>query len=1016
MDTASRRHRVGHRFLAPIAGAVVLGAALTLRAAGGPGVPAPQAAPLPSSPVQSAQPASHSFQADVWPVLERNCTRCHDAQHPTAGLIVASYSDPASLATRREGWELIVDRLLAGEMPPPGEDGPSDEEVSALVSFVQAEFDRADRTATPDPGRVTAHRLNRVEYQNTIRDLLGVDFRATEEFPADDSGYGFDNNGDVLTVSPALMQQYLAAAEKIAARAVGGDPFPEPGIFTRRESVRRAGDSAIELKTVVEYDAEYVVRVNVTGHRGAEDPPVTLAISVDGAPIKTVEVPVQMSAVNKQGGGTQRSVQEARVFLPGNEHVFRAEFVNDEGLAKIPENQRRNSGQNIFPDTIEIAGPYPSGRAARGREEGAALRPGGRPELRHAHRADAGAARLPPAGDERRGRRADARVRSARRPPATRRRRASSSCWPRCSSRRASCSVSSATPALAARAGSPTSSSPRGSATFSGARCRTTSCLRLAEASRLHQPAVLEAQVARMIADPKSSALADNFAGQWLETRSLDAVKRDPQKFPEWNAELRDAMREETRLFFEAVLREDRPISDFVDGRYTFLNERLARHYGIPRRRRARIPARRADDRPARRGVHAGERADGLELSDAHLGRAARQVPPRERAERAGAASAAGRAAARRSGRRRRAHPARRRWSSTGPTPSARAATARWIRSASASRTTTPSAAGACRTASSRWTRAAPFPSGHTFSGPAEMKALLSRQHAGVHASALAREDADLRARPRRRGVRPLRAVQDLVAADGAAGLPHAGARSRHRQSRPVPAETGGDRERRRPILTDVVQSWGSAGEAEMIVTKSRFAARGAQGTGRRHQSAVPRRDGPGLRRRAERGAPPVRLAWFYVPNGIDMRHWTPAAEGPLGTLPGVLAPLQPVKHDILVLSNLTRTGDVRSWTARATTAARSAAYMTGVEVYSTAGADLKLGDLGRPDRRQRQRPPDEAAVARSRPRGSAPGRQLRQRLLLRLRLQRRRGRRRRSRCRRSPTRASCSSGSSAPT
>ncbi len=582
MDITSRRDRVGHRFLAPIAGAVVLGAALTLRAAGGPGVPpAPQAAPPPSSLAQSAQPASHSFQADVWSVLEHNCTRCHDAQHPTAGLIVASYSDLASLATRREGWELIVDRLLAGEMPPPGEDGPSDEEVSALVSFVQAEFDRADRTATPDPGRVTAHRLNRVEYQNTIRDLLGVDFLATEEFPADDSGYGFDNNGDVLTVSPALMQQYLAAAEKIAARAVGGDPFPEPGIFTRRESVRRAGDSAIELKALLEYDAEYVVRVNVTGHRGVEDPPVTLAISVDGAPIKTVEVPVQMSAVNKQGGGTQRSVQEARLFLPGNEHVFRAEFVNDEGLAKIPENQRRNSGQNIFPDTIEIAGPY-------------------RPA--EPHKVAKKALLCDPAA----GRSCVTRIartlaRRAYRRPVT---GAEVAELTRVFDRAKAASYSPAQSLqfmLAAMLVSPRflfriERDPGPGRTsritdlelasrlsyFLWSSMPDDELLGLAEANRLRQPAVLESQVSRMMADPKSSALADNFAGQWLETRSLDAVKRDPQKFPEWNAELRDAMREETRLFFETVLREDRPISDFVDGRYTFLNERLARLYGIP--------------------------------------------------------------------------------------------------------------------------------------------------------------------------------------------------------------------------------------------------------------------------------------------------------------------------------------------------------------------------------------------------------------------------------------------------
>ena len=576
MHRVSRRGDGGHRFLAPILGALVLGAALSLRAAD-----APQARPQAAPPAPTPPAASRSFETDVRPLLERNCSRCHDAQHPTAGVIVAAYEDPASLTTHRDGWELILARLLAGEMPPPGEEGPTDEEVSTLANFVQAEFDRADRTATPDPGRVTAHRLNRVEYANTIRDLLGLDFRATDEFPPDDSGYGFDNNGDVLTVSPALMQQYLAAAERIAARAVGGDPFPEPGIFTRREAVRRVGDSAVELEALVDYDAEYVVRVNVTGHRGADDPPVTLAISVDGAPVKTVDVPVQMSAVNKQGGGTQRNVQEIRLFLPTNEHVFRAEFVDDEGLTKIPDKDRRNSGKNIFPDMIEVAGPYPPAEPHKVAKKALLCDPAAgrgcvtqivRTLARRAYRrpvTNAEVAELTRVYD---------RAKAAHYTPAQ--------------SLQFTLTAMLVSPHFLFRIERDPGPGRTGRVTdlelasrlsyFLWSSMPDDELLGIAAARRLHQPAVLEAQVARMIADPKSSALADNFAGQWLETRSLDAVKRDPQKFPEWNAELRDAMREETRLFFDAVLRENRPISDFIDGRYTFLNERLAKHYGIP--------------------------------------------------------------------------------------------------------------------------------------------------------------------------------------------------------------------------------------------------------------------------------------------------------------------------------------------------------------------------------------------------------------------------------------------------
>src|SRR4029450_560538 len=158
-----------------------------------------------------------------------------------------------------------------GDMPPPDEDPISAHERTAMVAYIESALTRADRELKPDPGRVPAHRLTRVEYANTIRDLLGVDFRATDEFPPDDSGYGFDNIGDVLTVSPALMQRYLAAAEKIAARAVGGGPLPASGVFTRRSRARKTGDGVIELKEILEYDADYAIRVGVQGHRGADD-------------------------------------------------------------------------------------------------------------------------------------------------------------------------------------------------------------------------------------------------------------------------------------------------------------------------------------------------------------------------------------------------------------------------------------------------------------------------------------------------------------------------------------------------------------------------------------------------------------------------------------------------------------------------------------------------------------------------------------------------------------------------
>src|SRR3954452_14793376 len=307
------------------------------------------------APLFAAILSAGTFDTDVKPVLTNTCAPCHNQKLATAGLNVNAFLDPATILTRREAWEAILAKLRSGEMPPKGIRKPP---VEPFIKFVQGEFDKADRNTKPDPGRVVAHRLNRSEYANTIRDLLGVDFRANEEFPADDSVYGFDNIGAALTVSPTHMQKYLSAAEKIASRAVGGDPLPKPGVFNRRDRVRRVEIGHLQLDDIVEYDADYIVRANLVGHRGANDNPVTVVISVDGKPVKTESVPVQISAVNQQGGATQRGTVEAKVFLGGGTHRFAVEFVNDEHLKDIPENARMNNNRNIYPESIELTGPF----------------------------------------------------------------------------------------------------------------------------------------------------------------------------------------------------------------------------------------------------------------------------------------------------------------------------------------------------------------------------------------------------------------------------------------------------------------------------------------------------------------------------------------------------------------------------------------------------------------------------------------------------------------------------------
>ena len=522
--------------------------------------------------------APPSFEHDVQPVLAQVCQNCHNPQVESGNLDIAKYLTPSSLTSEQAGWTKILARLKAGEMPPPGVADPSPPDMASLIRFVQGAL---DQSKTPDAGRVIAHRLNREEYANTVRDLLGVDFAAEEEFPADDSGYGFDNIGDVLTVSPALMQEYLAAAEKIAARAVGGDALPPPGFANRRDRLRRSGPGVIEMKYPVDYDAEYVVRVNLNGYRSGSTKPVTLQISVDGKPVKTVEVDVRMSEVNRQGGNTQRRQEEVRVFLTANAHIFRAEFLQDDFVKDLGERALTNPHSNIFPESFEIGGPYAPGEPHVVPKKVLICDPASGAACverilttfaHHAYRrpaTDAEVAELVAIDNK--------AIKAGYTPK---------------QSLQFAIADALVTPQFLFRI--ERDPAPGTTARISDSELASRlsyflwssapddELLRLAEAHQLHRAEVLDAQVKRMIADPRASALAENFGGQWLQTRGLDAIRPDPTKFPEWNATLKDEMRMETRLFFEAVMRENRPIGDFIDGRYTFLNENLAGYYGIP--------------------------------------------------------------------------------------------------------------------------------------------------------------------------------------------------------------------------------------------------------------------------------------------------------------------------------------------------------------------------------------------------------------------------------------------------
>ncbi|HEY1183776.1 MAG TPA: DUF1592 domain-containing protein [Bryobacteraceae bacterium] len=534
----------------------------------------------------SAQEAEASggatFATAVAPVLENTCSLCHNHQLASGGFDAAAFLDPGSVESKREGWERILQKLRAGEMPPKGVARPQ-AQIDTLVKYIQDEFAQADRNTKLDPGRVTAHRLNRNEYANTIRDLLGVEFRAQKDFPTDDSGEGFDNISDILTISPVLMEKYLAAAERIASRAVAADPLPKPfsvEYATKDKRIRRVDSSSIEASHRIDFDGEYTLRFALPGERPADAKPVKLGLWMDGKLIGSKMVETKPSGLVFFD---PYSEEELRLALPEGDHVFRAGFIDDDFVKDLAPRDRYNRKRNKFIDGITFVGPF-------------------KPEIAPASRArilicdpNSSAACVEKI--------VGALARRAYRRPVSKVEIASLVRFVGIAKAHGQSAEQGIQLALQAMLVSPNflfriehDPNPTDPTVvhrisdvelasrlsyFLWSSMPDDELLDLAEAGKLHTPGALDAQVKRMLVDPRASALADNFAAQWLETRNLDVVTPDPKKFPEWSPELRDAMRTETSLFFDYILRENRPMEDFLDSRYTFLNERLARHYGI---------------------------------------------------------------------------------------------------------------------------------------------------------------------------------------------------------------------------------------------------------------------------------------------------------------------------------------------------------------------------------------------------------------------------------------------------
>jgi hypothetical protein len=550
------------------------------------------------------EPTQANFTRDVLPFLNAHCFHCHgktDGDNE-ADLSLSKYQDDVSVQQDRKTWESVLHMLRTGEMPPKERPRPPANELISVQRAIEGVLAAFDCTKYRNVGRVTVRRLNRVEYNNTIRDLLGVDFQPAADFPDDDVGYGFDNIGDVLSTTPLLFEKYLAAAESIFQRAIF---VPEPVVpkDTRLGSFRVSrgagettqggavlyGSGEVSAESYFD-EGDYVIRIDAYAKQvGGE--PVRAAIRVNRETVQGVDV-----TSTKRG---EPNTLEARVRLPSGTARIGLALTNPHSA---PDSTDESPNRRLlFVRNMVVEGPFnpPPPPAPPVHQQLMAHKPGLEPReaareiiTRFATRAF----RRPVSADEveqilkiydlaeKEGERFEDRMRLSL------------------------CRVLVSphflfrleTDPPNAKAGEPYEISELELASrlsyFLWSSMPDDELRELAVKGRLR--ANLDSQLQRMLKDPKSVAFVQNFAGQWLTLRKLASVVPDPTLFPSFDEELRAAMQKETELFFEAIVREDRSIFDLLDAEFTFVNGRLARHYGIdgvegPEFRRVAAPAHR---------------------------------------------------------------------------------------------------------------------------------------------------------------------------------------------------------------------------------------------------------------------------------------------------------------------------------------------------------------------------------------------------------------------------------------
>ena len=553
-------------------------------------------------------------------LVNQYCVACHNERLKTSGLALDAVNI-GEVGEDPEIWESVVRKLRGGLMPPVGRPRPDQATYEGFASWLETELDRVAATR-PNPGRKgTFHRLNRTEYQNVVRDLLAVEVDVTQLLPADDVGYGFDNNAGVLRVNDVLMEQYLSAARKISREAVG-TPVLSPTIRTFRvkDTVRQdlhqeglpfgtRGGTLVRYN--VPQDAEYVIKVDL--HRVSRYPDThELEVTVDGERVQLFTL--KQSVAGGQYAEERAQDFEIRLRLKAGPREIGAAFLKLPAVTEV-EASRARFARPYYPGSQAGLAPflavhYPAVFAVVISGPYNASGPGNTPSRRRIFECQPLAA----AGEMACAKRILSSLarRAYRRPvtdtdlqgliPFYQARRAEGADFEsgiQLAIQRLLVSPEfllrgEAEPAAVASPMRPIATQARSNfavtdlelasrlSFFLWSSIPDDALLEVASQGRLRQPAVLEQQVRRMLADPRSDALVSNFIGQWLHLRNIQAVWPSVHIYPNFDDTLREGFQRETQLFFGSVLRENRSVLELLRADYTFVDERLGQHYGIP--------------------------------------------------------------------------------------------------------------------------------------------------------------------------------------------------------------------------------------------------------------------------------------------------------------------------------------------------------------------------------------------------------------------------------------------------